>query len=216
MPVYTQSSKVAAFLQVDDFDTTTTPTAVQVGEYIDRAESEIERRTNRAWKTVTVTDEYHALHPHVIYKLVYPPRVRLEHPFVKTFSAVSGDKLEVFDGTNWIDWIATKTEGRNGDFWVNYTDGIIFFERGFPLIWRQDQIRVTYRYGEATVAGWVEDVCTKMAAIMVMENYKQYAYSSPELAKADINTVISNWRAEIDEKLDEEKWITREKRAFVT
>ncbi len=60
MPSYCTANDVAAFLQVDNFSGSTTPTSTDVEAFIDMAEGRIEELTNHAWSTAkvrTVTDE---------------------------------------------------------------------------------------------------------------------------------------------------------------
>lgn len=215
MGVYTSSARVAQLLQIADFTSSTTPTSATVEDFIARAEDEVDRRSGHAWRTTSVTNEYHTMYPTEYRFFWMHPRIRLEHFDVKTFA--TPDKLEIYDSATGVDgyanWITTKTENRkNGDFWVDYQNGDIYFIRAFP-IWRWYKgVRVSYRYGAAVVPGWVVDVTTRMAALDVIQNMKQYAYTTPEIAKVDWGSVASQWRERIDATLDEQAWILRRKR----
>ncbi len=226
MPTYCTATQVAALLHSPDFTGSSTPTTTEVGELIDRAEAEIERRTSRAFKIVTITNEYHSLYPHGIYMLNFPPRVHLRHPNVQTFAGGSGDKFEVRSPT-FVDWIADAsfTEGEDQDYWATYEEGTVYLLRKYPLIWRPNQIRVTYRYGGTGTPDdialpqnkWVEDICAKMAGIMIMERFQEVSGAGgagPGIM--DNAEVIRNWTEEINEKLDEETWLTRVKKPLVT
>lgn len=216
---YSTAALVSGLLQIDDFSGTTTPTQTEVEAFINRAEDYIDEYTNKAWRATTIAREQHSFWPYNLYRLYYPPRVHLKHPFVKTFSGASGDKLEVFEGTSYTDWIADAghTEGRGtGDFFVNYEDGVIYFEKKFPLIWRPDQVRVTYRYGETTVPKWVEDVATKMAAMDVLLRWQEFPGGGQDIpTMVDHAEVIRMWREDVAKVLDANSWLWRDKRPFV-
>ena len=211
-PTYSTADKLAAYLQVDPFSATTIPTQTQVEDFLLRAERDIERRTNRAWRTVKNVDyetrdyEYHDIEwpSGWGYSYISKPRVRLKHPNIITpLSAAAGDELEVWRGSSWEEWVGVKTEDRNGDYWINADEGIIYFIRGYPPIRFPDGIRVRYRYGHNVVDPYVEDLATKLVAIMVMEHWKQYAFSSPDLAKPGLDSIIRNLRDETTAKLND-------------
>jgi hypothetical protein len=224
MPTYTTANSVAALLQTADFTTSSTPTTSEVEDFIDQAEGEIERRTNRAWRTITVTREYQSFYPHGIYMLNFPPRVNLDHPNVVSFDDGTLDALEVrYREATWTDWLTTGTHTEDIDYWVDYTTGTIYFLRQYPLIWRPRQVRITYRYGTGIAAdfsnqdSWVRALCEKMVAIKIMARFQEVSgggQGGPGIMPND--AVIRGWKEEIDEKLDEETWLTRSKRPMVT
>jgi len=215
--VYTTAAKVAAFLQVDAFTTTSIPTQAQVEDMIFRAQDEIDRRAGHAWREHKVTNEYRTMFP-TEFRIGFwaQPRIQLDRYNVKTFSSVSGDKLEVFTASGasgYDDWIVTKTENRaTGDFWVDYEDGEVHFRRSYPLFKYQRGIRVTYRYGDTVVPKWIEDIATKMTAMEIMANFKQYAFSTPEVTKSNIDSTLRMWKEEMERQLEEQRWITRRRR----
>jgi len=105
--------------------------------------------------------------------------VDLHHWEVRTFISGSGDKLEVFDGSVYVDWLtAGKTEGRNNDYFLNARQGRIYFQKGIPRAWRYpDGVRITYRYGDYEVQGNIH----KLAVLMVVR----------ELAPMDHRTMVT-------------------------
>ena len=224
MPTYTTALRVAALLQTGDFTTSSTPTTAEVEDFINQAEGEIERRTNRAWRTITVTREMQSFYPHGIYMLNFPPRVNLDHPNVIVPFVSGTDLLEVRSSeATWTEWIASSTHTEDTDFWIDGTTGTIYFLRQYPLIWRPRQVRVTYRYGTGIAAdfdnqdSWVRALCEKMVAIKIMARFQEVSgggQGGPGIMPND--SVLRSWKEEIDEKLDEETWLTRSKRPMVT
>lgn len=165
MTTYCTSKQVAEVLQISNFNADSIPADNIIDRYIERAEAKIESTTAHAWQTKTVTDEY--LEPSSLYRYGTGIRFKLSHRSIKTF--VSGtDKLEVWDGSNWVEYVANKTEGRSNDYWVNYTEGVVYLigtQRIYP-----DGVRCTYRYGESTVAASIEECAILMTAIMVLNS----------------------------------------------
>lgn len=214
---YTTAAKVAAYLQRAAFSGSTTPTSTIVESYINYAESEIERLTGTAYQAVTATDEIHRLRYRTRRRRpLRPPYVQLDKRPVRDFTE-STDYLYVWNGSSWVDWIANKTEGRGDDYWVDYQEGTIHFIRGFPIVTRGDNIKVTYRYGTTSVPGWVEELATMMAALRVLEADSGVTVSNQggggdtvQLSTQDSR--INNLREEIKRRLDEAKDTTRERK----
>lgn len=81
----------------------------------------------------------------------------LTHAPVKAFDSAQGDKLEVFNGDEFEDYLLTQNEGRMEDFYVNRERGRLFIRplhtRRFhhDVRDRDDLVRITYRYGHSTV-----------------------------------------------------------------
>ena len=216
---YCTSDQVAEYLQRDDFSTTTTPKKTTVEDYIYRAESEINRHTGSAWMPITVTEEIHRF----VYKpsrniKIWRPEITLDFRPIVTL-VEDTDILGVYNGSEYIDWISTKTEGRNDDFWVDYKNGKIFFERGFPIHSYNEGVRITYRYGHSTVAKWVEELAVLMAAKNVIEFDRTRmiaAGGSGGIDKPSLDASIIHLKNEIKDKLDEGKWIVnKDRRPFV-
>ncbi len=197
---YAQATDVQRIIQGPTFSGSTTPTTTQVEAFINAAEDQIDRDTRRAWRSVTVTDEYynipkvhnvghHQGHGHRRFIKIY-----LRHRHVKTFAGVSGDKLEIWDGSSDVDWIATKTEGRADDFWVNYTDGILYVRMQHAL-YHEDGAKLTYRYGETTVPSDIKDATAMLAAVMVLgsDDNSQVVAETGDATRQSHQSRIEQW-----------------------
>ena len=138
MPSYCAHADISAFLQGDAFHATdTTPTISQVESFIEMAEARIEQLTNHAWSTanaITVTDERVRVQTVRSTAINDRGRIQLAHYPILTLAGGSGDTLKVWEGSAYVDYVASKTMGSsvtdvNGkDFWVDTERGIIYIE----------------------------------------------------------------------------------------
>lgn len=152
-----------------EFSASTNPTETEVYSFIEDAMTEIDTLTRRAWRTLTVSEERHDVPEKFVYEYGVGLKLKLGHRFVKDFDADEGDKIEVWNGQSWEDWVQTKTEGRANDYWVNNKDGYLHL---FQRYWfhKKEAVRVTYRYGEGTVPKDIRKACTYLAAIEVLDS----------------------------------------------
>jgi hypothetical protein len=204
---YTTAANVASLMRLIDqntgsrlvFSTDTDPTLVEVENLINRMEDHIDRETGHAWRAIQVMDEYYDIpyNCYNFYQRQFP--IHLKHRNINTL--VSGtDKIEVWTGNEWEDIILDAngyTEGRGNDYWVDYTQGIIYLKDKRP--WTLDKgIRVSYRYGESSVPGDIEDACTKLVAINIAEN-DDYVVALPEgTDKYSIMSKVDSWKRDVE------------------
>ena len=138
MPSYCAHADISAFLQVDAFHATdTTPTISQVESFIDMAEARVEQLTNHAWSTanaITVTDERARVQTVRSTAINDRGRIQLAHYPIVTLAGGSGDTLKIWEGSAYVDYVASKTMGssvtdvNDKDFWVDTGRGIIYIE----------------------------------------------------------------------------------------
>ena len=164
MPSYCTSSQVASFLQVPSFSGSTTPSGGHVDDFIDMAEGRIEELTNHAWSTAkarTVTDERARVQTVRSNAINVRGRIQLAHYPILPLAGGSGDTLKVWEGSAYVDYVASKTMGSsvtdvNGkDFWVDTERGIIYIENyaTHNMLNSSPQgvdAYVKYRYGDTT------------------------------------------------------------------
>lgn len=170
--LYCTPREVASFMGRGTFTDATNPTRFEVEDLIADVCDEIDKETHHAWRRVRVSNEYHDVRiqdrymGYANYPYDYSTRIALylKHRSIRTF--VSGTtKIEYWDGNSWVDFVATYTEGRAKDYWINYERGIIYFVNRYPLRQRAN-VRVTYDYGESAVP---RDI--KRAAILLTASY---------------------------------------------
>ena len=168
---YCTSNDVARLLQVDEFggDEATKPSLRDVEEWILEAQDDIDSQTHNAWRTVTTSDEMHT-----VTQMQYVPGsgypIYLKHRHIKTLSTSDGDKIEIWDGSTWTDWVASSdyTEGRAEDYWVDYVNGILWM-RNLVSYYSVNGARLTYRFGHTTVTKDIRRATSMMVAISVLE-----------------------------------------------
>lgn len=166
---YTTAAKVASLLQVNTFDGLSTPTLTEVEQIINRKEDYIDKRTGHAWRERAILEEY--VNPTDYNRFGNGVRFDLKHRKIKEFDTLENDKIEVWNGNEWIDYVATKTEGRNDDYWVDYINGIVYIRKRSGFF--EHGIRITYRYGEDLVDGTIEDIATKLVMIDILRMYEK-------------------------------------------
>ncbi len=197
--VYATSDQVAAFLQVTAFSESTSPTKAQVEEWINEAEGEIEENTMHAWQTKTITEEAHDLKS-TAYRNYDGTQIFLAHRKIKELSSDDNDKLEIWNGSEYEDYLVTRTEGRNNDYWFDKTLGIIFIKT-YPAPFyssRTLNLRVTYRYGEATVKTDIRKAAIRLAAIAVIQSDDCSVLVREGGDNIPLTTKTEKWQAEAD------------------
>ena len=208
---YTTAAKVASQLRLINsstqarltFSASTDPTLLEVENFILEAEDEIDKATNHAWRAANITNEYHNLSG--LYTGAYRQElpVKLNHRSIRAM--VSGtDKIEYWDGSSWIDMVATLTEGRANDFWLDYTHGWIFFVNTKPY-YADRGIRVTYRYGESAVPGDIQNIATLLAAAKIIAS-DTYKIVIPEGGNMrGIQDAVDTWEKRAYDRLEKRK-----------
>lgn len=190
---YATPAQVASLLQTTTFSSSTKPTETQVETIINRKEDEIDNRTGHAWREASVSNEYHDIK--FDYQRDTGIPIFLNHRSVRTLTSGT-DTLEIWTGSEWEEWVANKTEGRNDDYWVDYENGIVYLLTHY---WRKKKaVRVSYRYGESAVDGDIEEACAKMAAIDVLTS-EDWSVRLPEgTTGTPYSSRISQWKEDID------------------
>jgi len=156
------------------FSASTSPTDTEVAETIEDVQDEIDQITQHAWREKTVTNEFYNFpieFPGHRYYLDPGIPIYLRHRNIMEMSTATGDKIELWDGgTAYTDYVATKTQNRNNDFWVDHEKGIIYLKIFFPF-YIEKAARITYRYGgSATPPKDIRRAASYMAAIELIEN----------------------------------------------
>lgn len=109
------------------------------------------------------------------------------------------DKLEVWTGSSYSDWLDDKTEGRANDYWMDEEEGVLYLRYHFPYFTKK-AVRMTYRYGESTVPNDIKEAAAMMAAIKVLESDDRSAVMAEtgDPTRIVYDNRIRNWQREID------------------
>lgn len=192
--IYTSAKKVADFMGVSEFTDSTTPTLDKIINLINAAQDMIDDRTHHAWREKTVTDELYDLFEKQ-YKFGTGRAIYLKRRKIRTFSSSSGDKLEIWNGGTWEDWISTKTEGRAEDYWVDYERGVIYLRLTF-VAYYEKSVRATFRFGETSVPYDIQMAATKIVA-------RDLLYQEDKTFLLPEGSSQISWRDKLD-KMDED------------
>ena len=207
--IYTTVKKVESFLMMGTpISDSTTPSVQQVIELINRIEDEIDYRTGHAWRLrysgtpsgqdqTQVYESYDVGH---LYEYQTGMPVYLKHRMIRTLDATAGDVFEIWNGSEWEDWIANKTEGRSDDFWVDYEQGIIYVKARWGAK-GPTKMRMKYRYGETTVNRMIENIATKMVAVDILSNESKAVILPEGNSSLTYSEKIELWKNEAEEKL---------------
>jgi hypothetical protein len=207
--MYTTPTKVNKFLMFKKpFDSSTTPSDLDVEDFIRRAEDRIDYRTRKSWRFNAVTEDYQ---PILTEFNRYGFYVRHRN-FYKVYS------VEIWTGNEW----STLTEGRNSDYFVNYNTGLIYFTRlyiipaaygmsGRYFYWGfgeyKESVRVYYAYGR----NWesdpefriIEDVATKLAAKEIIKNIDYTNFIVGGTNAVTMENKARLYEEEAEQRLDE-------------
>lgn len=193
---YCTVADVSDFLRVP-ITATTTPNKAQVEKIINRKEEELDRRIGHTFgRAKTASKEIHDLP--LLYTYGWGSPIFLRHREVKDIDADAGDKIEVWNGSTYEDKTANTGNIHNleGELGKLYFRGYIF------TIMRKSRIRVTYRYGSATVPPDVADACIKLTAIDLINSSFRMDVLPVGSNGADIASSKSDWRADIENCID--------------
>ena len=214
---YTTHERVASLLQYTEvsggsdirktFDGDTNPTDIEVDDIINETEDYIDEYAEYAWRTKTVTKEYHDFISRFNRWGTYIDRAgyRIFEFQTKRKPLASVIKIEAWKSTSsgWVDYVANHTLGEamyDGDYWVDTEDSQIYLFNKFPLVGKKT-LRITYTYGETSVPNAIRRVTDLLAGAMINERYEMYMQvdkdSSPALNQAE------KWREMAHKILDE-------------
>ena len=200
---YCTVEDVSDFMRVP-ISSTTTPTKAQVEKVINRKEEILDRRIGHTFgRNKTITNEIHDLP--LLYTFGWGTPIYLQHRNIRDLSNAAGDKIEVWKGeSNEYDDILTDSQWYQFDpvYGRLYLRGFIF------SIMRKNRIRVTYRFGDATVPEDVEDACIKLVAIDLLT-------TSLRMDRLPVGGSALTWGEIIDQwKEDIEQCVVNRREAF--
>lgn len=182
----------------------TDPTRSNVEKRILAASNWIDNYTGHAWRPRQVEKEYISLGGNYYWMAGTPMKLQ-KRDIVTPLDPSEGDKLEIFTGNEWEDWVDDSAidEGRNGDYWIEDSTGMLYLYRRRLWFRRHKEIRVTYRYGKERVPQTIRDVCARKAAIHYLEA-QQYRMTTPGNEEGpDALAVAENWREQCEKELEE-------------
>jgi len=180
--VYCEPTDVERYFQGlesnNGFTEDTTPTAKQVNRMIEEWSAYIDRQCGHSWRNNKVKDEIHDLSGQYNFWTGRP--IKLGKRDIRTpLDPEQGDKLEIWGGDQWEDWVADtgREQGRDGDFWFDAGSGMLYIYR--RIVWQNKAvIRISYRYGKNQVDPQIRQACAKLAAADIIMT-DQYTMNVP-------------------------------------
>ena len=191
---YCTVEDVSDFMRVP-ISSTTTPNKAQVEKIINRKEEVLDRRIGHTFgRNKTITNEIHDLP--LLYTFGWGTPIYLQHRNIRDLSNAAGDKIEVWKGSgSEYDDILTDSQ------WYQFDPvyGRLFL-RGFIFsILRKNRIRVTYRFGDATVPEDVEDACIKLVAIDLLTTSLRMDRLPVGGSALTWGEIIEQWKEDIEQ-----------------
>jgi hypothetical protein len=204
--IYAGTGDVRRILQTTfPFSGTSFPTDDNVIATIEDVQDEIDHITKHAWREKTVTNEFFDFSKeYPVNYLHLDPGIPifLRHREVREMGTASGDKLEIWDGgTAYTDYVATKTKGRNNDFWLDTERGILYVKIIYPFF-TQKAAKITYRYGASVVPKDIRRATSYMVAIELLQNdINTNILGDTGQPQLDYATRINQMQAKVDKIL---------------
>ena len=197
MVTYTTVDKVANILGFPNgyFTANSTPTTSVIETFIEIAEDEIDAYTGHAWRSVTITKE--RLKPSSNYRYGTGIILKLQNRKIRSI-----EKLEIWDGSSNIDWVATKTEGRNKDYWVDYEQGFIYLISLRSLF--ENSISCDYKFGETVVGKQISRIATLKTALEILRSpeFSSIVFTEGSQNNMRHSDLTNSWQKEINDLLD--------------
>lgn len=176
-----------------------------VEEIIIDIEGVIDRFTGQAWRERRIVND----RPEVIrqrnierYTVFGLSKLGVKTPL----DAAEGDELDVWNGSQFADYVATKSQGRQDTWYVNGERGRLHVRELFSAArWRgirerDDLVRVTYRYGHTKVPRDIK----RATYLLVAASVSTGEYQVPQGFGGDVD------RIRLESK--EARWVHRASR----
>ena len=195
---YCTVADVADFLRVP-ITATTTPNKTQVEKIILRKEEELDRRIGHTFgRNKTITKEIHDLP--LLYTYGWGTPLFLQHRNCRDLDSAQGDKIEIWEGA-----ASSYTDILNNTEWYEFEPvyGRLFLRGYIFSIMRKNRVRVTYRYGDATVPDDIKDACIKLVAIDLLNSSLRMDVLPMGGNGVDTRQSITYWKQDIEEIIAE-------------
>ena len=205
---YCTSQDVANLMGLSADFNSSTPSKTFVESLINMQEDYIDDVTNHAWRTTTITNERHHLKIEDVFWRYYTGiTVQFAHRRIKDLDTNEGDKIEIWNGSEYEDYVTNREEGQDKDFWVDYENGILFVKTRPLFLPRPFAIRLTYRYGDDVKAD-IKMACMMLTAGIVLEGEDRSVLLPEGTTNVDYNSKINAWRKQAERIIENRKEIS--------
>jgi len=202
---YCTVEDVEKLLQISDRTSSTKPSKQDIEQLILWAENKIDRITHNSWRLNTVYNEYYDFRDFLGVRYIDTPRrvrfyddrgkIVLRHRNIRKIL-----KMDVWDGSQYVDYVTNYTEGRGEDYWVDYKEGVIYFWSRYP--WRvRNAVKIDYQWGEYEIPEDIKEACAKMVARQLIAS-DDYSVLFPEgTSNIPLQSKSEIWKEDIEEIL---------------
>lgn len=205
-PEYCQPSDLADWLRIP-INANSDPSTTMIKEMIMDNEDRIDRLTGHTWLGNKQCRE--VFHVQKIYDWGRGMPLYLRHRNIKDMDTDAGDKVEIWDGANWVNQVIA--DGNQGIAYFETTKGITYLRGYLFSILQSSRFRVTYRYGGSNeyhsaktpqVPRDIKKACKLMTAIDVLSTdfkYSKIGYGGD--GQIDKKDIIEKWQDQVDEAI---------------
>lgn len=191
------------FDKFENFTEETDPSRQRVIRRIQAESNWVDQYTGHAWRERRVVRAFHDLDGPYNWRSGLP--ISLQKRDIRTpLDEEKGDALELWRGNEYDDFVAEDKfeQGRNEDFWLDESRGILYIYRRYVFFQRLNEIRITYRYGQDSVPPLIRDVVARRVAAYYMETdqYRQMVPGNDEAA--DPQQIAETWREQTEKDLE--------------
>lgn len=181
-------------LQVTDV---TKPSTTQIMKLIKGHTKDIENRTKHAFRTQTITNELHDLEG--AWQFGRGIEISLMHRQIATFDYSKGDRIQYWDGANWLDVLSASSVLPDGVV-VHYELGVLDF-RTYSFSWTTTKrFRITYRYGE-TLPDDIRLACAKWCAMDIITGGIFWSKLPVGGDRATYGDMVRQWKEDIEDTI---------------
>lgn len=206
MSSYCTPQDVASLLRLIDsktqqrltFSDSTDPTLAEVERIIEISAKELERMSGTAWRPVQAYELHDAETSYLGYTESLP--VPLLHAPLCQMSSDAGDRLEIWNNDQWTDLLREGEEGRNKDYWIDYSSGIIYLVNSRPSA-PDKSVRITYHYGFEDVPDDIRSSCAKLTACWYIESDFYHAGLPYGEGIPDPMARAARWREDVEKTI---------------
>lgn len=202
--LYCTVDDVATFFEkFDTFDGDTSPTQLEVQNRILAESSWVDQYTNHAWRERRMKDVYHDFDG--LYRTRQGLPVALQKRDIRVPPDPSkGDSFEVWRGNGYDDLVADPEFefGRDGDFWIDTSRGILYIYSRYSMFPDQNELRISYRFGKKETPQIIQDSVARRVAAYFLEA-QQYRETTPGKGEApDAQQIAESWREQSERDLE--------------
>lgn len=204
---YCDPEDVATYFdKYDDFTQQTDPDRQMVLNLILAKSNLIDQETGHAWRERRMENEMKDLRGTYYFSSGTP--ISLMKRDIRTpLDPEKGDKLEIWRGQEYEEWVSdpNKEEDRNGDFWIDESQGTLYIYRRRWFWTRHKEIKVTYRYGKDRVPAQIRNICARLVAAELFRS-QMYRVTTPGNEESpDPVNVAETWEEQAMKNLERYK-----------